>query len=385
MQTDKIRILFLIPDFRRGGAERYLTDFCNELIKNNDIEFQIGVLFDLNQFNEETSRFNITYIPYKTFRLFKQNSNFHFQSLLKSFKPHIIHTHLYLAEFLSAYYSDPSISYVCHCHDNMEQFKNFSFFDLFSKKRIYELYEKHFLISRKYKKTNTFFIANSRHTLQYFKQALPSFLENNTKLIYYGFHFNKFKQISPRTISNSRPIKIINVGSFQAKKNQILLLEIAKKLSFLNISFEMNLIGDGELLGFIKSKIKTYKLEDKVFCHGIRNDVEQWYKNSDIYIHPAYYEPFGLVFLEAMASRLPIISLNGKGNADLIQEGKNGYLIQEQKPELFIEKIKLLIDNPDIYSIISNNGYVFSKDFDMSNHLENILGFYKEIISRKRI
>lgn len=376
----KKRILFLIPAFKRGGGERYLIDFCNELLKRDEVEFLIGVLFNENQYQEDTKDLPIEYISYSPYSLFKTNSNEKLLSLISTFKPEIIHTHLYLAEFVSSYYPDPSITYICHCHDNMEPFRNFSIGDIFNRIRWYELLEKRILISNKYNKVNTYFIANSANTSDYFKRVLPPKMDNNVILLYYGFNFQRFKTASPRILTNDQPIRILNVGSFQKKKNQSLLIEIARILKKRNIPFEMNLIGDGELKSVIISKIIENNLEQNVFCRGIIYDVEKWYHNSDIYIHSAYYEPFGLVFLEAMAARLPIISLDGKGNQDLIINGENGYLIKEQKPEDFVEKIMLLKNHPEKYTEMGNNGFDFAGKFDISVHVQNMIALYKNLL-----
>ena len=48
-----------------------------------------------------------------------------------------------------------------------------------------------------------------------------------------------------------------------------------------------------------------------ITLHGNVDFVEKYLWDSDIYVHPALYEPFGLVLLEAMAAGLPVVSLDG--------------------------------------------------------------------------
>ncbi len=96
-------------------------------------------------------------------------------------------------------------------------------------------------------------------------------------------------------------------------------MDIAECLRNQNIDFEINLIGEGSEYNDVKEKIKSKNLENYIFQRGLQSNIQDWYHKSDIYLHTAYYEPFGLVFLEAMAAGLPIVSLDGKGNREIIR------------------------------------------------------------------
>ena len=73
--------------------------------------------------------------------------------------------------------------------------------------------------------------------------------------------------------------------------------------------------------------------------HGNVKNVKEHLSESNIYLHTATYEPFGLVILEAMAAGLPVITLNGKGNKDFIEQGVNGFIHANQDVELFANNI----------------------------------------------
>jgi len=132
--NEKIRILFLITDLGKGGAERFLIDLCNELNNRNDVDFLIGSLYDNNQYINDTANFNIVNLNYNTFSFTHKNDCLEYKRILKEFKPQIIHTHRFLAEFLTTYSVDKHIKYVCHGHDNMIQLENFSIKTLFNKR-----------------------------------------------------------------------------------------------------------------------------------------------------------------------------------------------------------------------------------------------------------
>jgi len=376
---EKLRILFLITDLGKGGAERYLVDLCKQLQTINTVDFIIASLFDNNQYEAETKDFNIVNLNFQTFSFRRKNKNAILKKLLDDFKPHVIHTHRFLGEFISSYYILKNCVYVCHGHDNMEQFVNFEWKFLFNKKKLIQWLEKRYLIAKKYSKVETHFIANSKHTYDFYQKVLSTKLKAKVHLIYYGFDFEKFFNPEAFRKELEYPIKLINVGSFQPKKNQFFLVKVGIELRKRNIPFKITLVGDGALRSDVIGLIKENKLEEFFELTGIVHNVNQMYSSHHIYIHSAWYEPFGLVFLEAMASGLPIVSLDGKGNRDLIVNDKNGYLIYEQDEVEFVDKIMELWHNREKYLEMSNYAQIFAKQYDMKKHTENLIYIYKQM------
>lgn len=385
MGEEKIRILFLITDLGKGGAERSITDLCLEFKKINDIECIIGSLLPNNDFRDATEELNVVFLDYKSNSLFKKSYTPEYHKLIEGFKPHIIHSNRFLAEFLTLEKLDPEIVYVCHGRDNMIQLANLSLRSFFSKRLLLNYFEKIQLVRRKYPKVTTWFVANSSHTETYFRNVLPKYLNSKITVIHNGVNYEKFHNPSNRRIFINRKIKILNVGSFQEKKNQLFLIDIAHELNRMDIDFEMNLLGEGALRKAVEERVDREKLNHRIFFRGKSDRVEEWMKESDIYLHTAWYEPFGIVFLEAMASGLPVVTLDGKGNRDLIIDNHNGFLIESQDPTVFAKRIHKLIHDPDFYSSISLNAKVFSKKFNMREKAEEYLKFYKKILKEKEL
>jgi glycosyltransferase involved in cell wall biosynthesis len=376
-----MNVLFIINDLRRGGAERFLVDHCTELSKYKNIKIRICVLNDFNQFEEETKDFDLSNLEYEFYSFKKKNINKTLIDTIDNFQPEIIHSNLFLSEFITSYYLKDEIKYVCHGHDNMFQFQKFKLYFFFNKSKLTNLIEKYILFWKKYRKHKTYFIANSSHTFNYYKSVLPSYLKTEVVQLDYGFDYQKFYNPIKKQINPSEKIKIINVGSFQHKKNQKFIIEIAKQLLKKTSNFEINLIGQGDLYEEVKDSIASNQLESYVILRGVQNNVEDWYKASHIYLHSAYYEPFGLVFLEAMASGLPIITLDGKGNRDIICQGKNGFLFEQENPAQFAEALYQLIENPNLYAEMSSFGQSFAKSYDLPIKTKKFISFYQKIIN----
>ena len=116
------------------------------------------------------------------------------------------------------------------------------------------------------------------------------------------------------------------------------------------------------------------KLNDYVKLVGNVNDVETYLHKSDIYVHSSYSESFGLVFIEAMAAGLPIVSLDGGGNRDLIINNFNGYIIDKPNIELFTSKILQIKNNPNFIIKLSKNGLEFSKNYGIESFVDKLIG-----------
>ncbi|MCZ2336886.1 MAG: glycosyltransferase family 4 protein [Chitinophagales bacterium] len=375
-----MKVLYIINNLTIGGAERFLMDLLEELRHHPEIDYRLAILEDHFAFQEysldESRLVNLHYTP---FSLRKQNINRNLKILIDSFSPQIIHTNLFLSEFVTAHDVRENIKYVCHGHDNMPQFLPWSFKTLFSKERFLNYIEYTYLIKHKYKKCPTYFIANSKHTETYYKRVLPPSQKENVRLIQYGFYYEKF--YNPRKCFNTEKIGILNVGSYQPKKNQTFAIDIAEALRNKGVDFELNLIGHGSEFDTITNKIREKGLSDFVFQRGAQSPVQPWYKNADVYLHTAYYEPFGLVFLEAMAAGLPVVTLDGKGNRDIILNGKNGYLFEEKNADRIAEAIIALTGNKETYQAVSSFAQSYARQFDIKIKTKELLDFYQSILS----
>ena len=81
----------------------------------------------------------------------------------------------------------------------------------------------------------------------------------------------------------------------------------------------------------------------------------------------------GLVLLEAMAAGLPVVTLDGGGNRDLVIDGKNGYLIEKQDPKEFADRILEIYQNKEM----SHFNAEYAKQFDIVAYCEKLVEIYQ--------
>lgn len=371
-----MNILHIIPSLRKGGAERLVLNICNEISKRSDHSVRLIVFSVQNEYSQLSNPDIVKYINARVVPSITGKATIELDDLLRfitEFKPDVIHSHLFEAEMVSRSVVFPHIKYFSHCHDNMFQLKSFSISDLFSKKRITELYERH-LILKQYRKCGNNFIAISQHTMEYSRGNVDSYFHSKIVQLHNAIDYDQFY----RPVKNKPDLHIVNVGSFVLKKNQRFFIPIAQKLKQLDVNFRITLLGNGELFTSIKQEIAANGLNDYFEMPGMVQDVEKYYESASLYVHTATYEPFGLVLLEAMAAGLPVVSLDGGGNREIIVDGENGYLLANQNSDLIVERILQLHKNQTLYMKMANRAQTFAQQFDIKAYVDRLLLLYAQ-------
>ena len=374
-----LKILHIIPTLNKGGAERLVLEICNQLSEINQVQVKLVIFRNEVKYDISDSTFEIKVIPSKINLSLIRKAKFEVSELdrfISNYQPNIIHSHLFEAELISRAVTYPSAKWFSHCHDNMLQMRQFNLSTLFNKFYLTNFYEKLYLFKRYKINQGTQFIAISNHTLDYFKKVQSLY---KVTLMHNAINVDRFKRPSELTRSNSEEIRFVNIGSFVKKKNQAFLIDIISAFNKKGIRTKTYFLGDGPARNEVEEKAKILGVSVQCFFEGNVNKVEQYLWNSDIYVHTATYEPLGLVLLEAMIAGLPVVALDGRGNRDLMNDGNNGYLIYDENPNLFVDKILYLWENPEEYERISKNAEKFAKEYDIKNYCEKLITIYKNL------
>lgn len=374
----ELKILHVIPNLLVGGAQRLVLDICNELNRRENIKVKLVIFDEKNEFELISEGLDIEVCKASVMPSISKKTSVNieeYENIVDQFSPDIIHSHLYLAEIVTRENSRPNIKYFSHGHDNMIQLNNAGISTFFSKKKLTDYYEKGRLLG-KYKKGDNTFIAISKDTQDYFNKTLPNSLNKNVVLLHNAIDTKRFTNNSENELD--KEIRLINVGNLLDKKNQIFLLDVVKYLLDNHVKVKLSLVGDGGNKQLLENKIEELKLQDNVQMLGAVDNVEEYLWSSDVYVHSALYEPFGLVLLEAMAAGLPVVSLNGRGNSDIIADGDNGFLIEEQNAPIFGNRIIELMNNSALYQEIVHSGKKFSEKFDIKNYTDKLLRIYNK-------
>jgi glycosyltransferase involved in cell wall biosynthesis len=153
--------------------------------------------------------------------------------------------------------------------------------------------------------------------------------------------------------------KIVSfIGRFALEKKPFLFIDIARALlnNSSKHSWKFVMAGNGPYLEKIKTRIKECDLEEHFILPGMLNDVSELLAASFTLLVTSQHEGIPLVIQEAFALKIPVISTNVGAIKELIQEGKNGYLVNldENTIDQFHNRIVHLANNSNLYSMFSS-------------------------------
>ncbi len=168
--------------------------------------------------------------------------------------------------------------------------------------------------------------------------------------------FNSFESISRNSQVNPK-LRVICVAQISPRKGHIYLLEAFKYLDRAN--FELLFIG--YLSKEMKEVLSKYEGQFTHIDHVPNNCLHNYYRESDVFVLPSLEDGFAVVVTEAMACGLPVIITTNTGASELIEHGKEGYIVTIRSPESIAECLEKLLLNPDLRTRMSEAALEKSK------------------------
>ena len=169
---------------------------------------------------------------------------------------------------------------------------------------------------------------------------------------------------------------ILSVGELIARKNYKTAIDVIAKLNTKQVRYYI--CGQGVLRSELEEYAKTKGVEDCVVFLGYRRDIAQLCACADVFMHTSHQEGLPVAVMEAMASGTPVVASRIRGNVDLIEDGVNGFLADTQDADGFAEKIRELLDKPDLAREFRENSLEKIKQYDVKRITEEMQNIYSE-------
>lgn len=172
---------------------------------------------------------------------------------------------------------------------------------------------------------------------------------------------------------------LLYIGKIEDRRNIIFLLNILKKL---DNNVKLIIIGNGKekYIRKVKSKIEDEKLGNRIiyFKQLSQEKLKTIYEKTDIFVFPSKYEIFGMVLLEAMYFGNVVVSSNNGGAETLINNRKNGYIIDDFNEKNWIDTINVVLKNNDSENmeIKSNASNTIKNNFLWNKLVKKIIENY---------
>ncbi|MDO8141019.1 MAG: glycosyltransferase family 4 protein [Candidatus Brocadiales bacterium] len=176
---------------------------------------------------------------------------------------------------------------------------------------------------------------------------------------------------------------VVTAGRLVPVKGQSYLIaafaQVVREIPNIRLVF----LGDGELKDELLGHTKTLGLENHVRFLGMRNDVPEIISCSDLFALPSINEGFGVVLLEAMAMKCPIVATNVGGVPEVVLDGETGLLVSPKDPVQLARGIIRLLKDTSLALQMAENGYQRLKTcFDIKETVIKTERVYKELIEK---
>ncbi|MEA4983696.1 MAG: glycosyltransferase family 4 protein [Paludibacter sp.] len=177
----------------------------------------------------------------------------------------------------------------------------------------------------------------------------------------------------------------ISVGRLDEQKGYTILIDSWKLVADKHPDWKLYIFGAGELKQELTDKIIKSELRDKVYLKGLSNEIEKEYMSASFFVMSSLYEGLPLVLLEAMSFGLPVVSFDCEwGPRELIQDGKNGFLVPVKDTKGLATKINQLIENLQLRSQMSIEATKTSGQYDIKIVMDQWDKMFKVLVGEVR-
>ncbi|PIR57958.1 MAG: hypothetical protein COU71_01225 [Parcubacteria group bacterium CG10_big_fil_rev_8_21_14_0_10_38_31] len=184
--------------------------------------------------------------------------------------------------------------------------------------------------------------------------------ENKISVIYNSFDYSAILEDKDevRREYDINGYIIVSVGRLVPWKGFMSLVEVMPDILKDNPQAKLLIIGDGPEMEKLKSKIINIGMTDNVIMLGKlpHEEVLAYLKASDVFVLNTAYEGFSHQLLEVMASGTPIVTTNIGGNVEIIEDNKNGLLVEYDNKNQIKRSILQLLSSEDLVRALTEEG-----------------------------
>jgi colanic acid/amylovoran biosynthesis glycosyltransferase len=147
-------------------------------------------------------------------------------------------------------------------------------------------------------------------------------------IVHCGVDLSAFSPQPPKP-ATGQLLEIITVGRLEPIKGYPVLLQACRKLSDANIDWHLNMVGNGPLAAHLKDLAKQLNIDSRITFAGPvgQDELPSHLNRADVMVISSFMEGVPVVLMEAMAKQLAVIATKVGGIPELIDDGKDGLLV----------------------------------------------------------
>jgi len=202
--------------------------------------------------------------------------------------------------------------------------------------------------------------ANSNFTREWYMDMFGHDLSKKMKTVPAGVgyktDFNKDLSWIDNKLHFKHEKMVLFTGRLTQHKGVEYLIKAARQ-----IKAEVVIAGDGPEKKYLESLIQKYKLTNVHmvgYFSSKLDTINDFYLRANVYVAPSVWnEPLGLVILEAMSHKTPVVVSRKGGVTTIVKDGVNGFLIRPRSPVLIADKVNLLLNDDKLRLKMGEKAY----------------------------
>jgi glycosyltransferase involved in cell wall biosynthesis len=189
------------------------------------------------------------------------------------------------------------------------------------------------------------------------------------------------KHLAPSKIKVNTPPRLVFAGRFVPQKNPLAIIQILSQLK--DLDWHCSMLGDGPLFEDVKRKIEKTGMSERFDLPGwVTPDfVLDRFSKSDILFMPSLSEGLPVVGVQALASGLAIVASEIGGFLDLVDDEKNGYLIDVQDIPAFTNSLRVMISDPEALLRFRKASIEKSHEFDIQKIVDQYQSILHDVVN----
>ncbi len=219
------------------------------------------------------------------------------------------------------------------------------------------------------------------------RESLEEAGVKNVKTLSNGVNLDEFRINDKKKISD-RPVELLYVANIEERKNQTFLLEVSKHLPE---NIKMNLVGgrsfSSKYYDEFSEKLESLKNKNVIY-HGKqdRKSTQDFYYNSHIFVSSTKSEAQGVIFLEAIASGIPIVKLHSEAVEGVTTHNRNSiHVPMDADPKTFADEVIKLVNNPKKYNKMVENCKVDRNKFSWESSANKFIDYVEDVLLNKKV
>jgi glycosyltransferase involved in cell wall biosynthesis len=354
----KKRIIHLIDDLGRGGAETTLVDLLPNL--NEEYELILVTLGSRNDFDpaqiqcKEWIRLGysgIKDIP-KAVRLLKE--------VIREKKPDLVRSQLYYSTIVARLACPKDIPLVFSVHATMNE-------DPIAPHKRFFLYWLEKLTYRK----RQHMVGVTQAVVDSFTRMFPD--HGPTHLLHNFARDAFFNQPYKASYDGTRPLRLVCVSNIRLIKNIPYLVEAMQLMREEPVL--LHIYGDGPMKAEVEARIQELRLTN-VELKGRRNDIWNVLPDYDLFVSPSTVEGFGIAVAEAMSIGLPVVISDIPVYREIGSD--KAFYLDNQKPESLLATLRAIIAGRiDLAQVSTGNKEYARNHFTKQGYLTKLRAIYQ--------